>query len=258
MIINRLRRWWTQRILRRERIPLPLWRSVVEQVPVLRGLDRREQHRLRELASLFLHEKRFSGADGLEISDFMRVTIAAQACLLVLNLGLDYFAGWVEVIVYPGAFVAPHRQQDETGLVHESRRAMGGEAWSKGPVILSWADIDPAGRKKGGNVVLHEFAHKLDMLNGAANGMPPLHADMLRERWTEDFSRAYQVLYRQVEHHRHTDIDPYAIESPAEFFAVISEYFFEQPRLLHEGYQGVYEELRCFYRQDPLARSSAG
>ena len=183
----------------------------------------------------------------------MRVTIAAQACLLVLNLGLDYYKDWSEIIVYPGAFLAPHRERDEAGVVSEGMRGLSGESWGRGPAILSWADIEHS-RVGGSNVVLHEFAHKLDFLDGAANGIPPLHSDVIRERWTEDFTKAYDDLHQQLECHRHPAIDPYAAESPAEFFAVVTEVFFQDPRRLHAHYPAVYDEMRRFYRQDPLAR----
>ncbi len=257
-MLRRLRRAWLQHVLYRSRIPYPLWHDCISQVPVLAALDHREQHRLRKLASLFLHEKTLVGAGGQAVDDAMRVTIAAQACLLILNLDLDYFDGWREIIIYPDSFVVSHEERDANGLVHETRRTLGGEAWGRGPVILSWADARPDAHPHGAasNVILHEFAHKLDMLNGAANGMPPLHPDMVRQQWTASLSQAYQDLYRQVERHHHTAIDPYASESPAEFFAVLSEVFFEQPARLHHLYPAVYQQLKLFYRQDPLRRQN--
>ena len=254
-ILKRLRRWYLQHVLLRERIPQSLWRRVCDRVPLLSRIGRRERHRLRRLASLFLHEKAVTGAGEHVLNEEQRVVIAAQACVLILELGLDYFNGWSEVIVYPEAFVAPQRWRDEAGLVHEGRRGLSGEAWGRGPVVLSWSDIeqDIAHRhRRGSNVVLHEFAHKLDFLNGAANGMPPLHPDIVRERWTGDFTRAYDDLYRRLRQHRHTAIDPYAGESPAEFFAVVTEVFFEAPARLRHAYPAVYDEMRAFYRQDPL------
>jgi len=256
-LLERFQRFLLQRRLRRSRIPLRLWREVIGQVPLLRRLSWQEQHRLRQLATLFLQRKRIVGAGGFPVDERMRVIIAAQACLLLLNLNLDYFDGWVEIIVYPDAFIVNHQEADEAGVVHQSARALGGEAWGRGPVILSWADIDPNGREHpvGHNVVLHEFAHKLDMLNGPADGLPPLHPDMRLSQWSDDFSRVYANLQRQVASHHHTVIDPYASVSPAEFFAVVSETFFEAPALLQHHYPALYEELRHFYRQDPLAWS---
>ena len=258
-ILTRLRRWWRSRILLHRRIPARLWAACVAEVPVLAGLDRNEQHRLRLLASLFLHEKTVNGAGGLDVDARMRVLVAAQACLLILELGLDWFDGWSEVIVYPDTFVVTHEEMDAAGVVHEKRRALGGEAWGRGPVILSWDDARPdaSPHGAGSNVILHEFAHKLDMLNGAANGMPPLHPGMVREDWTRALSQAYEDLYDKVERHHHTAIDPYAAENPAEFFAVLSELFFELPQRLYHTYPDVYRQLRLFYRQDPLQRQHA-
>lgn len=221
---------------------------------VFQHLDFREQHRLRKLASLFLHDKTISGADGFEVDLKKRVYIAAHACLLILNLDLEYYRGWHEIIVYPASFVIKREQYDDSGMVHETRRALAGEAWQRGPVILSWSDARPHSQSHGpaSNVIIHEFAHKLDMLNGSANGMPPLHKNMVRKQWSETLSRAYNKLYQQIERHHHTAIDPYAAENPAEFFAVLSEVFFVKPALLHKLYPHVYHQLSLFYRQDLL------
>jgi len=258
--LTRLQRWWTQRILRRERIPTRLWRQVIESLPVLASLNRIEKHRLRKLSSLLLHEKNFVGVGGLELNQAMQVTIAAQAALLILNLGLDLYAGWSDIVVYPDAFIVPRQSLDEAGVVHESSRALEGESWGRGPVILSWADVmadsQPHTHAIGSNVVLHEFAHKLDFLNGAANGMPPLPVDIRREDWTRDFSRAYEDLYRRVERNRGTAISPYAAESPAEFFAVVTEVFFEDAERLHQRFPKVYDALRRYYQQDPRRRKA--
>jgi hypothetical protein len=256
-LLRRLRRFLLQRRLRRSRIPARLWREVVAEVPLLRRLPRREQHRLRQLATLFLHRKTIVGAGGLLVDERMRVIIAAQACLPILNLDLDYYDGWVEIIVYPDAFIVTHSEADEAGVVHQGARALGGESWGRGPVILAWADIEPQQRQqgRGHNVVLHEFAHKLDTLNGPADGLPPLHRGVSIERWSRDFSAVFETLQYQVDHHLHTTLDPYGSTNPAEFFAVVSEAFFETPELLHRHYPLLYEDLCRFYRQDPLAWS---
>jgi len=255
-ILKRLHRAWLQHVLYRSRIPYALWHESIASAPVLSCLDHRDQHRLRKLASLFLREKTITGAGGLVVDSAMRVYIAAQACLLILNLDLDDFRGWSEVIVYPDTFVVGREEYDNIGVVHETRRALAGESWRRGPVILSWSDARPGANPHGpaSNVILHELAHKLDMLNGAANGMPPLHYGMVREEWTAALSQAYESLYQQVERHHHTAIDPYAAENPAEFFAVLTEVFFQQPRRLQHLYPDVYQQLRLYYRQDPLSR----
>lgn len=257
--MNRLQRWRQQRLLRKHRIPLHTWEQALAPVTVLRRLNHQERHRLRERVTEFLRDKTLNGAQGLYISEEMRVQIAAQACLLILNLDLDYYDGWHEIIVYPDAFVTEHEEYDEAGVLHRTPHALDGESWQQGPVILSWRDAHPGAHPHGpgSNVILHEFAHKLDMLNGAANGMPPLHSDMSRPAWTAAFTAAFNDLNRQLAHHRHTTIDPYAAESPAEFFAVLTEYFFEQPQHLHRVYPEVYNQLKQFYRQDPATDSPA-
>lgn len=261
--IRRFRRWRRSRQLCRHRIPIDLWERVEADALTHFNLDSRSLTRLRELASVFLMKKTVSASTGFEVDDYIRVVIASQACLLILeldeDLSLDWFDGWHEVIVYPDSFFVVHQQPDEIGLVHEQRVLLGGEAWGSGPVILSWKDAQPGHHThgKGSNVILHEFAHKLDMLNGAANGMPPLHRNMKREAWTRAMSESYEDLLRQVERHHRTRIDPYGAESPAEFFAVVTEEFFEWPERLHRYYPRVYHQLHLFYRQDTLKRMSA-
>ncbi|MEO7727083.1 MAG: M90 family metallopeptidase, partial [Burkholderiales bacterium] len=192
-----------------------LWRDTLDCLPFLGGLTADERARLRETVILFLHQKSVRGAAGLHLDDAMRVFIAAQACILILNLDVDYYRGWVEIIVYPDEFVPTIEYTDEDGVVHVEREARAGEAWLQGPVILSWADVAPAA--DGVNVVIHEFAHKLDMLNGDANGHPPLHGDMRRADWTAAFTAAYADFCRRVDADEAIAIDPYAAESPAEF-----------------------------------------
>ena len=258
--IRRFRRWRRSRQLCQSRIPIELWERVEQDALEHFRLSHHELARLRELASLFLLKKAISAAEGFEVDDYMRVVIASQACLLILeidqDLSLDWFDGWHEVIVYPDSFFVVQQQPDEIGLVHEQRILLGGEAWGTGPVILSWKDAQPGHHVhgKGSNVILHEFAHKLDMLNGVANGMPPLHRNMKREDWTRAMSESYEDLLHQVERHHRTRIDPYGAESPAEFFAVVTEEFFEWPERLHHYYPKVYHQLKLFYRQDTLKR----
>jgi Mlc titration factor MtfA (ptsG expression regulator) len=247
-----LRRWRRQRIIDRMAPDDTLWRDTLGSLPFLHGLSADERARLRDVVSLFLHHKSVRGAAGLVLDTAMRVMIAAQACILVLNLDIDYYRGWVEVIVYPDEFVPTIEYIDEDGVVHVEREARAGEAWLQGPVILSWADVAPAA--DGVNVVIHEFAHKLDMLNGDANGYPPLHEGMTRSAWTAAFTAAYADFGRRVDGDEELAIDEYAAESPAEFFAVMSEAFFEMPRAVLAEYPDVYAQLKLFYRQDPAAR----
>ncbi len=248
------KRWRRTRVLKEAQLDAALWESAVERYPFTAALAQSERERLRELTILFLHEKAIQGAGGMRVSDEARVAIAVQACMLILNLGLEYYRGWVEVIVYPDEFVAEYDYVDEAGVAHHVEAPMSGEAWDGGPVILSWADAEEAGRGYAYNVVIHEFAHKLDMLNGEPNGFPPLHADMQRSHWAGAFACAYEDFCRKIESGCELDIDEYAAESPAEFFAVLSETFFELPASVRELYPDVYAQLTHFYKQDPAAR----
>jgi Mlc titration factor MtfA (ptsG expression regulator) len=206
--------------------------------------------KLRELVLLFLAEKEFAGAHGLEVTDEMRISIAAQACLPILELGLDWYRGWRGIVVYPGDFRVRRTEVDEDGVVHEWDDELAGEAMPGGPVVLSW---DALARDPAINVVIHEFAHKLDMLNGTADGVPPLHAGMDRAAWVKAFEKAYDGLCDAVDRGKDTWLDPYAAEHLSEFFAVISEAFFREPREARRRYPDVYDQLRGFYRQDPAA-----
>ncbi len=248
------RNWRRRRIQQHDTLPETAWRDVVASLPLLGGLSDEELNRLRELVTVFLREKELVAAVGYGLSGDMRLKIAAQACLPILNLGLDYYAGWVSVIVYPDEFVPEHEFMDEDGVVHLVREPMIGESWERGPVILSAADVERSGEHDGVNVVIHEFAHKLDMLNGVPDGFPPLHREMERGAWTQAFTVAFEDFGAKVESGTETLIDPYAAESPAEFFAVASEAFFEIPHVLRREYPEVYRQLAAFYRQDPAAR----
>jgi len=253
--INRIR---AARIVRKHPVPDDLWLATTHKLPLLRGLDSEEKARLRVLATLLIHRKTFVGVQGVEVDERLQIVIAAQACLEILELeqGVNAFDGWYEVIVYPGAFLVEHEEMDEIGVVHPGGRALSGEAWQRGPVILSLEDIerDSFQIHRGHNVVIHEFAHKLDMLNGRADGFPPLHPDMPIEAWTRSLSEAYDDLARRAKHH-HGRINAYAATNPAEFFAVICEYFFTAPDVLHDEYPHVYGQLKAYFRQDPLHRT---
>ena len=263
--------WFGRRSQPKSRpIEEPLWREATANWLFMRGLGDEADRRLKSLAERFLGFKHFSGTHGLEVTPAMQVEIAAQACILVLELGIEWYEGWSEVIVYPSQFAPEREVVDEAGVVHLTNDPMAGEAWLGGPVVLSYEDValaaDQRERVAGYNVVIHEFAHKLDMRNGDPNGFPPLHSGMSREAWKRAFSAAYEDFCKKVDAAERLSerrmqaaldalpIDPYAAESPAEFFAVGSEAFFETPELLHPAYPAMYEQLRLFYRQDPLAR----
>ncbi len=249
--------WRRARILKRAALDEALWRASALRYPFIAALPPADAARLRDWTILFLHEKAVHGAGGLELRDEMRVGIAAQACMLILNLDLDWYRGWHEVIVYPDEFVAEYEYVDEDGVAHVVREPMSGESWLQGPVILSWADAGKSAQGTGYNVVIHEFAHKLDMMNGDANGFPPLHAGMDSRRWSQLFAAAYDDFCRRVDAGSHTEIDPYAAEHPSEFFAVLSEAFFDTPFAVLAQYPEVYRELASFYRQDPAQRLEA-
>lgn len=227
------------------------WARVEAGLPFLDHLSAADRTRLRAMALEFIAEKEWHGAQGLRLTPDIRLSIALQACLPVLNLGLDSYRGWVGVIVYPGDFIIPRQTMDEAGVVHEYDDEVAGEAWEGGPVLLSWFDnVEEAG---GMNVVIHEFAHKLDMLNGIPDGLPPLHEGMSRQAWLDAFEPAYRDFCERVDDGEDTLLDPYAATHPAEFFAVMSEAFFETPELLRHEYPAVYDQLKQFYRQDPAA-----
>jgi len=246
--------WRRRRILQRFPLEDTLWQYALVHLPLLQGLSAADLTRLRQWVSLFLHEKRLNGAGGLTLTAQMRVIIATQACLPILNLDLDYYAGWVEVIVYPAEFEPEYDITDEYGIVHHTRRTLSGEAWLDGPVVLSWLDAENLHTPPGHNVVIHEFAHKLDMLNGSANGFPPLHADMQRETWSAAFQSAFDTIRQQINAGIDPPINTYAAETPGEFFAVLSEAFFETPQTVKLHYPDVYTQLSLYYRQDPAQR----
>ena len=242
-----LSEWRRKRVLARHRIDDALWQRATARLRFLPS-----DSRLRDMALLFLAEKEFSATHDLALTDEMRISIAAQACLPVLELGLDWYAGWRGVIVYPGDFRVRRQETDEHGVVHEWDDELAGEAMPGGPVVLSW---DAAAHDPLMNVVIHEFAHKLDMLNGTADGMPPLHAGMDRAAWKRVFDEAYEGLRDAVERGRDTWLDPYAAEHESEFFAVLSEAFFREAGETRRRYPDAYEQLKLFYRQDPAART---
>lgn len=244
--------WRRKRILARSRIPQQDWDSIVAGLSLLTGLTQQELQRLRDLATLFLHEKSLEPVQGLILTDTMRIDLAARAALPILNLGFDWYDGWTSVVLYPTEFATRHEWVDESGLVHSRREIQAGEAWQRGPVILSWADVAASG--EGYNTVIHELAHKLDYSSGSVNGCPALHENMHVRDWRAAFEPAYEDLCRRVDAGEETAIDPYAVEAPEEFFAVTSEYFFEQPALLKHIYPEVYAQMRLFYRQDPADR----
>lgn len=254
--------WLDER--RRRRIlstPFPeAWRRVLERNMAHYGcLDEGEQQRLRELVQVFVAEKEWEGCGGLALTDEMRVTIAGQACLLILNLHHSLYAKVETILVYPSAFV-PRRAQSSIFALPELERPMLpslGEAHQRGPVILTWDAVRRGGRhpEVGHNVVYHEFAHKLDMLDGAVDGTPPLSSAAEYEHWERVCKAEYQRLRELSAAGREGVLDPYGSTDEGEFFAVVTEAFFDQPLGLAAEHPALYEVLAAFYRQDPAARA---
>ena len=254
-MLSRLRRYRTLQTLRHHGLPDHLWRRLRKQLYLLHGLSTQDAVRLRELTTLLLHEKAIHGVQGLQMNLEMRAVIASQACLMILELDYSSFKGWNELIVYPGAFKVERTVTDEFGITHQQTSPLSGESWQRGPLILSWDDVtrDSYQRHPGSHVIIHEFAHKLDALNGRVNGMPPLHPNMPVEKWSRTLSSAYDHLQQQLRKGK-SSINPYAATNPAEFFAVLSEYFFTAPGVLKKHCTEVYTQLGAYYRQDPAER----
>ena len=250
---RRLSTWREDRQLRRLNVSADDWQQALGDWSVYRRYSEPERSLLHETALRLLLRKHLVGVGGLDLSDRMRLRIAGMAAVPVLGLGLDWYDRWQTLILYDGPFVGEHNWQDEYGIVHQETSARSGEAWERGPVVLSLQDVCEAGRHEGYNVVIHELAHTLDMRSASANGAPPLHQGMDPAAWKRDLSVAWDDLACRAESGQSLPVDDYALEDPAEFFAVLSETFFESPRSLRTAWPAVYRHLVAFYRQDPLA-----
>lgn len=235
-----------------------MWGRVRVEVPWIAALDDARQARLATLTARFLRSKTITPVDGLILDDVRRCTLAAVCSLPLLEFGAEGLHGWSQLIVYPDAFRAHREHIDAAGVMHEWDDDLIGEAWDAGPLILSWADVeaDLAEPDAGFCVAVHEMAHKLDALDGALDGTPPLPRAWQRE-WAHDFQRAYDDFVDAVDAGRDTAIDPYAAEAPEEFFAVCSEYHFSAPALLRETLPTVAAHLERFYGRSPFDRASA-
>ncbi len=250
-MFNKIRGWRVRRILARHPIAEAHWHAALEHCKPAHRLGASDQATLRVLATLFLDGKSVEAVKGLQLDEANRVLLATHACMPILKLGFDWYDGWRSVIVYPDAFIPRRSQMDAAGVVHQTNTVLAGEAWGRGPVILSWANVLKIGQQPGHNVVIHEMAHKLDMLTGDANGFPPVHRRMDRQVWLQVFSSAWDRLRAQQSNGAKLPIDPYGLESPAEFFAVLSEQFFEGSAVLRQHLPDVYRQLTQFYRQHP-------
>ena len=237
--------------------PFPAaWRHILKQrMPYFRALPADLQLQLKKLIQVFVAEKQFVGCAGLEVTDEMKVTIAAQACLLLLNKPAHYYPKLKQILIYPAAFIVPTQESDAAGVISEVTQIRQGESWQTGQIILSWMDTlrSAALSNDGHNLVIHEFAHQLDQLKGHASGAPQLSANQNYQQWSLVLSEEFEQLQRQLAQGIPTLFDPYAATNPAEFFAVISEVFFEQPELFAAKHSALYQQLRLFYALDPLS-----
>jgi Mlc titration factor MtfA (ptsG expression regulator) len=250
-------RWQALRRARIRRRPFPeAWRDILKRrVPLVRALPADLQLQLKKHIQVFVAEKTFIGCGGLEMNDEVRVTVAAQACLLLLNGPDTYYPGLHQILVYPDSFVVQRSHTDASGVVHEGHSVLSGESWQEGQVILSWRDTleGAAVPTDGQNVVIHEFAHQLDQETGAANGAPALSRKAHYRHWSAVMQAEYARLQQSLQEQRETLINPYGATDPAEFFAVVSEAFFEQAHRLALEHPALYQELARFYRLNPLS-----
>lgn len=252
--------------LQRRSAPPPIdeerWQRLRRRIEPVRRLPPDRLHTLRELTARFLARKAITPVAGLALDDDRRLSLAALCCLPVIEHGFEALSGWHELVVYPGQFrVRRHHHDDDTGVVAEWDDELAGEAWDRGPVIVSWADVraDLREPESGCNVLVHEIAHKLDVLDGAMDGTPLLPAER-RAAWIAAMQPAYESLCAALaELPEGVDpdpaafpIDPYAAEAPDEFFAVVSEYHFSAPRVLRDWMPEVARQLALFYGPSPM------
>jgi len=236
----------------------PAWAQIIQKnVPCYKQLHPDEREHLEDLIKVFIHEKNFEGCGGFVITDEVKVTVAAQACLLLLNLEHNYYDQLVSILVYPAGFNFKQEQRNAIGTISESDFPASGLCSSGGVIVLSWPDTIGGSKntQDGMNVVFHEFAHQLDQLDGVMNGAPLLKSASLYSEWSKVLSAEYEQLREDLSHHRNSVIRAYGATQPAEFFAVVTETFFEQPVQLQQDHPELYDEFKAYYRQDPAARA---
>lgn len=255
-------RWWDQWVRSR---PFPeAWLTLLtDGLNIYSCLSSQEQVRLRQLILIFLARKKFYGCAGLVVTDQMRIIIAAEACLLLLNHGWAVYPKLSSILIYPSAFRVRREELQADGVVNSSEHHLLGESWSSGRVILSWDDVENGATDftDGHNVVLHEFAHQLDAESGTTNGAPPLRHNTYKS-WSRVFTENFEDLRERSRRRQTTVMDTYGATNPAEFFAVATETFFEEPQQLHDRRPDLYEELCQYYQLDPrnwhLQRATQG
>lgn len=231
------------------------WRKIIQQrMPYFRQMPADLQLQLKQHIQVFLAEKKFIGCNGVVITDEIRVTVAAQACLLLLNRKTDYYPKLKTILVYPSAFVKKQNQVNADGTLNAQEVVLSGESWDFGKIILSWQDSLHGAElpNDGHNVVIHEFAHQLDQENGRANGAPILGKAQSYQTWSEVFNKQFELLRKQVAMNIPSIFDYYGATEPAEFFAVASEVFFEKSQQLYQEHPALYQELTHFYKVDPI------
>ena len=250
--------WWTRRRrAKRQARPFPSqWRQILKaNVAVYDRLSEDEHRTLERRMQVFLAEKNWEGVGGLTLTEEMQVTVAGLACYMVLGIPNEFFDRVLSILIYPEAYIAPEKKTLPTGIVVEGGQARMGEAWYRGPVILSWEDVLAGGREEtyGSNLVFHEFAHQLDMQNGRSiDGTPPLPSRELARRWPAVMEREYQQLREDCQGYIEPVMSCYGTTNRAEFFAVATEAFFCEPAALSSRHPELYDVLRQYYRQDPL------
>ncbi|MBD2176498.1 zinc-dependent peptidase [Pseudanabaena sp. FACHB-1998] len=253
LIYPLLRKWQRDQLMEQ---PFPRhWLSIVETNLAIYGfLSLEQQKQLRGNIQIFLKEKQFIGCAGLQITEEMRVTIAAIACLLLFGDRKTYFPNLRSILVYPHAYVVDEMVVNDLYVVEERKVVRLGESWTKDQLILSWEQVqqDTLNWRDGHNVVLHEFAHQLDQEDGEAEGVPILPESINHKIWAKVMAESFTQLCKQVELGKKTTIDAYGATHPAEFFAVITEAFFEKPHQLNQKHHDIYELLKTYYKLDPL------
>lgn len=254
-VVFRVAFWPGIRLARIQRQAFPdSWLQIVQRrLPFFHRMPGKLQRQLQDSIKVFVNDKNFVGCAGQEIDDEIRVTIAAQACLLLLNRGTDHYQHLQSILVYPSTFVARREVRNELGLVSDDHAVLLGESWNQGKVILAWDSVEKGVRNlnDGHNVVLHEFAHQLDHESGASNGAPVLKTSGQYRSWAYVFSREFEELQQDAMAGKKSLLDHYGATNPAEFFAVATETFFERPEQLRHGHEELFAELKSFYHVDP-------
>ena len=247
--------WPRMRILRiqKQAFPAPWQETLIERLPFVTKIPTAEQEQLKFLIKAFLADKKFYGCAGQKIDDDIRVTVAAQACLLIMNQGRTPYPDLDSILIYPSTFVATRKVANELGLVSTNHIAMLGESWSQGKVVLAWDNVQKGvmNLQDGHNVVLHEFAHQLDHESGSTNGAPVLNTRGAYRSWAHIFSEEFEELQKDAVRGRHSLMDHYGATNPAEFFAVATETFFEQPKQMVVYHHELYQQLKDYYKLDP-------